>query len=56
MSAFPDRLLRAAKLDPSLYEEVEKAFQGQQTAQAALDSAVARGNRVLRDFERQNKA
>ena len=24
MSAFPDRLLRAAKLDPSLYEEVEK--------------------------------
>jgi len=24
VSAFPDRLLRAAKLDPSLYEEVEK--------------------------------
>jgi sn-glycerol 3-phosphate transport system substrate-binding protein len=31
---------------------MERALQGQQTAQAALDSAVQRGNRVLREFER----
>ena len=50
------RLGRLPEIRNIVYEEVEKAFQGQQTAQAALDSAVARGNRVLRDFERQNKA
>ncbi|MGI4950437.1 MAG: sn-glycerol-3-phosphate ABC transporter substrate-binding protein UgpB [Janthinobacterium lividum] len=50
------RLGRMPEIRNIIYEEVEKAFQGQQTAQAALDSAVARGNRVLRDFERQNKA
>ena len=33
-------------------EEVEKALQGQQNAQAALDSVVQRGNRVLREFEK----
>ncbi len=35
-----------------LYEEIEKALQGQQGAQAAMDSAVARGNRVLREFQK----
>ena len=30
---------------------MEKALQGQQTAQQALDNAVVRGNRVLREFE-----
>jgi len=38
-----------------IQEEMEKAFQGQQTAKAALDSAVKRGNVVLRSFERTNK-
>jgi sn-glycerol 3-phosphate transport system substrate-binding protein len=38
-----------------IQEEIEKAFQGQQTAQQALDSAVQRGNVVLRNFERANR-
>jgi sn-glycerol 3-phosphate transport system substrate-binding protein len=39
-----------------IQEELEKAFQGQQTAQQALDSAVQRGNAVLRNFERANRS
>ena len=50
------RLGRMPEIRNIIYEETEKALQGQQTAQAALDSAVTRGNRVLRDFERANKA
>ena len=38
-----------------IQEEMEKAFQGQQTAKQALDSAVQRSNVVLRNFERTNK-
>jgi len=38
-----------------IQEEMEKSFQGQQTAKAALDSAVKRSNVVLRNFERTNK-
>jgi len=38
-----------------IQEEMEKAFQGQQTAKQALDTAVRRGNVVLRNFERANK-
>lgn len=38
-----------------IQEEMEKAFQGQQTAKVALDNAVKRGNVVLRNFERTNK-
>jgi sn-glycerol 3-phosphate transport system substrate-binding protein len=38
-----------------IQEEMEKAFQGQQTAKQALDKAVERGNAVLRSFERTNK-
>jgi sn-glycerol 3-phosphate transport system substrate-binding protein len=38
-----------------LEEEVELALQGQKSAQAALDSAVQRGNAVLRAFERANR-
>jgi sn-glycerol 3-phosphate transport system substrate-binding protein len=33
-------------------EEIEAALAGQKTAQAALDSAVDRGNQLLRQFER----
>lgn len=32
-------------------EETEKAFNGEQTMQAALDASVARGNELLRRFE-----
>ncbi len=39
-----------------MQEELEKAFQGQQDAQQALDAAVLRGNVVLRNFERTNKS
>jgi len=38
-----------------IQEEMEKSFQGQQTAKQALDSAVKRGDTVLRNFERTNK-
>jgi ABC-type glycerol-3-phosphate transport system substrate-binding protein len=34
---------------------MEKAFQGQQTVKAALDSAVKRGNELLRAFEKLYK-
>ena len=49
------RLGRLPEIRNIIYEEVEKALQGQQSAQAALDSAVNRGNRVLRDFEKSVK-
>ncbi|TCZ58563.1 sn-glycerol-3-phosphate ABC transporter substrate-binding protein UgpB [Roseicella aquatilis] len=39
-----------------IQEELEKALQGQQTATQALESANRRGNVVLRNFERANKA
>jgi sn-glycerol 3-phosphate transport system substrate-binding protein len=35
-------------------DELEQAFAGRKSAQAALDSAVERGNRLLRQFERAN--
>jgi sn-glycerol 3-phosphate transport system substrate-binding protein len=38
-----------------IYEEVEKALQGQQTAKGALDNAVTRGNVVLRNFQKTAK-
>ncbi len=50
------RLGRMLELRNIGYEEVERALQGQQTAQAALDNLVSRGNRVLRDFERANRS
>jgi sn-glycerol 3-phosphate transport system substrate-binding protein len=36
-------------------EELERAFQGQQTAAQALANATTRGNVVLRNFERANR-
>jgi sn-glycerol 3-phosphate transport system substrate-binding protein len=36
-------------------EEMEQAFAGKKTAQEAMDSAVERGNRLLRLFERTNR-
>jgi sn-glycerol 3-phosphate transport system substrate-binding protein len=38
-----------------IQEEMEKAFQGQQTAKQALDNAVQRGNAILRNFERTSR-
>jgi sn-glycerol 3-phosphate transport system substrate-binding protein len=35
-------------------DELEHAFSGKKSAQAALDAAVERGNRLLRQFERAN--
>lgn len=35
-------------------EELEQAFSGRRSAQAAMDLAVERGNRMLRQFERAN--
>ncbi len=35
-------------------EELEQAFRGKKSAQAALDLAVERGNHLLRQFERAN--
>ena len=37
-----------------IQEEMEKAFQGGQTAQQAMQAADIRANAVLRNFERQN--
>ncbi|MEY9881620.1 sn-glycerol-3-phosphate ABC transporter substrate-binding protein UgpB [Bradyrhizobium sp. USDA 329] len=36
----------------AIEDELEQAFAGQKSAQAALDSAVERGNKLLRQFER----
>ncbi|GIX49100.1 MAG: ABC transporter substrate-binding protein [Candidatus Tectimicrobiota bacterium] len=46
------RLGNLPEIRTILYEEIEKALQGQQTPKAALDAAVRRGNEVLRQFQR----
>jgi sn-glycerol 3-phosphate transport system substrate-binding protein len=38
------------------HEEVERALQGRQSAAAALEAAVRRGNEALRQFERTAQA
>jgi sn-glycerol 3-phosphate transport system substrate-binding protein len=50
------RLGRLLEIRNIIYEEMEKAFQGGQTAQQAMDGAVSRGNRVLREFEKSVKS
>jgi sn-glycerol 3-phosphate transport system substrate-binding protein len=50
------RLGRLPEIRNIIQEELEKALQGGQTAQQAMDNAVARGNKVLRDFEKSVKA
>ena len=44
------RLGRFSEIRNIIYEEMEKAFQGEQTAQQAMDNATARGNKVLAEF------
>lgn len=46
------RLGRLPEIRNIIQEELEKALQGQQDAQAAMDVSVQRGNRVLREFEK----
>ncbi|MDU6731222.1 MAG: sn-glycerol-3-phosphate ABC transporter substrate-binding protein, partial [Bradyrhizobium sp.] len=36
----------------AIEDEMEQAFSGRKSAHAALDAAVERGNRLLRQFER----
>ena len=43
---------RMPEIRTIIEEEFEKALNGQQDAKAALDNAVVRGNRVLREFQR----
>ena len=50
------RLGNLSEIRNIIQEELEKALQGGQTAQAALDSAVTRGNKVLRTFQKTIKA
>jgi sn-glycerol 3-phosphate transport system substrate-binding protein len=50
------RLGRLVEIRNIIYEEMEKAFQGGQTGQQAMDSAVSRGNKVLREFQKSIKA
>ena len=49
------RLGRMVELRNIIQEELEGALQGKQGAQAAMDNAVTRGNRVLREFEKSVK-
>jgi sn-glycerol 3-phosphate transport system substrate-binding protein len=50
------RLGRLPEIRNIIQEELEKALQGGQTAQQAMDNAVTRGNKVLRDFAKSVKA
>jgi len=50
------RLGRLTEIRNIIYEAMEKGFQGGQTAQQAMDNAVTRGNKVLREFEKSVKA
>jgi sn-glycerol 3-phosphate transport system substrate-binding protein len=46
------RLGSFALIRDAIDDELEQAFSGKKTAQAAMDSAVERGNKLLRQFER----
>jgi len=50
------RLGRLPEIRNIIQEELEKALQGGQTAQQALDTAVTRGNKVLKEFAKSVKA
>ena len=50
------RLGRLPEIRNIIQEELEKALQGGQTAQQAMDLAVTRGNKVLREFAKAVKA
>jgi sn-glycerol 3-phosphate transport system substrate-binding protein len=50
------RLGRLPEIRNIIQEELEKALQGGQTAQQAMNNAVERGNKVLREFQKSVKA
>jgi sn-glycerol 3-phosphate transport system substrate-binding protein len=50
------RLGRLPEIRNIIQEELEKALQGGQTARQAMDVAVTRGNKVLKDFAKSAKA
>jgi sn-glycerol 3-phosphate transport system substrate-binding protein len=50
------RLGRLVEIRNIIYEEMEKALQGGQNAQQAMDSVVVRGNKVLREFQKSVKS
>jgi sn-glycerol 3-phosphate transport system substrate-binding protein len=50
------RLGRLPEIRNIIQEELEKALQGGQTAQQAMDVAVVRGNKVLKEFAKSVKA
>jgi sn-glycerol 3-phosphate transport system substrate-binding protein len=50
------RLGRLPEIRNIIQEELEKALQGGQTAQQAMDNAVTRGNKVLREFQKSVKS
>ncbi len=50
------RLGRLPEIRNIIYEEFEKALQGQQNGKQAMDNAVQRGDQVLRQFQRAVKA
>jgi sn-glycerol 3-phosphate transport system substrate-binding protein len=50
------RLGRLPEIRNIIQEELEKALQGGQTAQQALDVAVVRGNKVLKEFAKSARA
>jgi sn-glycerol 3-phosphate transport system substrate-binding protein len=50
------RLGRFPEIRNILYEEFERAVQGQQNAQTAMNTVVARGNQVLREFARSARS
>ena len=50
------RLGRLPEIRNIIQEELEKALQGGQTAQQAMDTAVQRGDKVLRDFAKAVKS
>jgi sn-glycerol 3-phosphate transport system substrate-binding protein len=50
------RLGRLLEIRNIIYEEMEKALQGGQTAQQAMDACVDRGNKVLREFQKSVKS
>jgi sn-glycerol 3-phosphate transport system substrate-binding protein len=50
------RLGRLLEIRNIIQEELEKALQGGQSAQQAMEAAVSRGDRVLREFQKSVKA
>jgi sn-glycerol 3-phosphate transport system substrate-binding protein len=50
------RLGRMPEIRVIIQEEIEKGLQGQQDAQTAMNNAVMRGNKVLREFEKSVRA